>query len=83
MQIIEYPTFRNIKEFAISDIYVVGNDTSVNQYCTEYGYTLVSYSIEDQRFSNNGSFTYQYLTSGGTWLLETGFRRVVSELIVN
>ena len=83
MEIIEYPTFRNVKNISILDVYLVANDASVNKYCLDYGYTLVSYEEEEkQRFSNDGAYFYQYYT-GSEWKLESGFRKVVSLLTIS
>lgn len=78
MPTIQYPTL-NVLNFTINPVYLSGDDTSVSQYCTEKGYTLVSYEVEQQRFSNDGGVLYQYY-SNGEWKTEFGFNKVVTVL---
>jgi len=80
MPTIELPTI-NVKYFAVNVIYLRGDDTSVNQYCTDNGYTLDSYDLENQRFSNDGALPYQYYDSGtSAWVTEFGFSKIVTAL---
>lgn len=80
MPTIELPTL-NVKYFAVNKIYLKGDDVSVNRYCTENGYNLTSYEVEDQRFSNDGSLPYQYYDSSvPAWVTEFGFAKIVTLL---
>jgi hypothetical protein len=76
---IEFPT-KNVKYFTVNDVYIKADNASVNQYCTENGYTLVSYDAEDKRFSNDGGLAYQ-IYDGSEWRTEFGYDRVVARLI--
>lgn len=79
MPTIDYPT-KNVKYFAINDIYLRGDDDTVNQYCTENGITLVSYKVESKRFSNDGGLGYQYYENS-EWKTEFGYARIVTQII--
>ncbi|MDY0270435.1 hypothetical protein [Trichloromonas sp.] len=79
MAVIEFPTM-NVQYIAINDVYLVANDDSVNQFCTENGWTMDSYESEEQRFSNDGSLYYQYW-DGSQWVLESGYRKIVTKLV--
>lgn len=86
---IEYPQF-NIKYFAIQPVYLKSDTSSINQYCTDNGYTYISHKTERQRFSNDGGLTYQYWglpmgVTGGTsqWVTEFGYSQIVTELTVS
>lgn len=77
MPTIQYPTL-NVKYFAVNEIYLRGDDISVEQYCTDNSYNLSSYELENQRFSNDGALPYQYYdTSTLTWVTEFGFSKIV------
>ena len=84
---ITYPTI-NVKYFAIQEVYLRADDASVAQYCLDKGITLVSYTAEEKRFSNDGGLAYQYygipIGSTGTtesWNTEFGYSRVVTTLV--
>ena len=78
--VVEYPTM-SVKYMAINDVYLSADDDSVDQHCDGMGWNLVSYEPEIQRFSNDGALMYQYWdVAGSKWVLESGFRRVVSRL---
>jgi len=79
MPVLTYPKFGGIKYFNSTDVFLAADSDSVTQYCTENGYSLSSYIPEDQRFSNDGALTYQYY-SGGKWVLEFGFKRIVASI---
>jgi len=79
MAILEYPIM-NVQYMAINEVYVAADDASVEQYCIEKGLTLDSYESEEQRFSNDGGLTYQYWT-GTEWIMEHGFKKIVSKLV--
>jgi hypothetical protein len=82
MPTILFPTNPNTLYFSMTDVYYRADNDTVNQYCAEKGYTLTSYKAEDQRFSNDGSRTYLYYdTTNSVWLTETGFAKVVSEIL--
>ena len=76
---IQYPTL-NVLNFTVNPVYLKGDDASVNQYCTEKNYSLVSYEVEAQRFSNQGGILYQYYADG-EWKTEFGFSKIVTLLI--
>jgi hypothetical protein len=78
MAILEYPTV-NTEYIAINNVYLVANDASVEQYCNEKGLILETYESEERRFSNDGSLYYQYW-NGTEWILESGFKKIVSKL---
>lgn len=78
MPIIEYPK-QNVLYFAINDIFVKGDDASVLQYCTEQGLSLVSYEVEQPRFSNDGGLAYQYYANGA-WTTEFGYAQIVTSI---
>lgn len=78
MPTISFPT-RNVKYFAITDVYLKADNDSVNQYCTENGYTLVDYTPEEKRFSNDGGLSYSYY-DGGEWQIEFGYSKIVAVL---
>ena len=82
MTTINRPTI-NVKNFAINEIYISADDTTVNQYCTLKGYTLVNYVAEPiQRFSSGkdgGALPYQYY-DGSKWVTEFGFSKIVEVL---
>ena len=78
---INYPTMC-VEHMHTTDIYLSADDSSVNQYCTENSYSLVSYDKEYSRFSNDGALPYQYY-SGGKWVFEFGFKDIVTKLIVS
>lgn len=81
MPAIQYPTM-NVKYFAITPVYIRADDDTVNQYCTDNGYTLVSYKKEAKRFSNDDGLEYQYYdTTDSVWRSEFGYAQIVSELI--
>lgn len=80
MPTISLPTL-NVKYFSVNEIYLKGDDISVNQYCTENGITLSSYKVEQQRFSNNGELAYQYYDStNSVWRTVYGFDKIVTEI---
>lgn len=80
MPIINLPTL-NAEYFNINEIYLRGDDVSVNQYCTEMGITLSTYKVEAQRFSNNGELAYQYYDSTDKlWRTVYGFEKIVTEI---
>ena len=88
--VIEYPTKDGIKYFGDGTIYIKADDATVNQYCTELGYTNPAYEAEPQRFSNEGGLAYQYYgvligTTGSTmtWNTEFGFNKIVVKLTVD
>lgn len=82
MATIDFPTI-NVKYFSVNSIYLRGDDDSVNQYCTENGYTLDYYEVEGQRFSNDGALPYQYYdTNASEWVTEFGFSKIVTLLVV-
>lgn len=96
METLYFPTQNGIMDFAEGTVYLRGDNTTVNQYCTDKGYSLESYTIENQRFSNDGALPYQYygpftgvigplgLTGTTTmWQTEFGFSRIVSELVIS
>ena len=79
MPVIELPkTFK--EHIHMTDIYLCADNASVNRYCSENGYTLVSYEKEEPRFSNDGSLPYQYW-DGTEWKLEYGFRQIVTKIV--
>lgn len=78
MPVIDYPKMC-VEHMHMTDIFLVADDASVNQYCTENGYGSHTYIAENQRFSNDGSLAYQYY-SGGKWILEYGFKQIVVRL---
>lgn len=78
MPTIQYPTL-NVLNFTVNPVYLSGDDASVAQYCAENFYTLDSYEVEQQRFSNDGAVLYQYY-SGGEWKTEFGFNKIVTLL---
>jgi hypothetical protein len=92
---VQYPTFTGITYFEDGAVYLSGDVTSINKYCADRGKTLVSYELEEQRFSNDGALPYQYygpftgaLSPGVTgtttkWQLVWGFNRVVKSLTTN
>lgn len=92
---ITYPTKNSIKYFDDNTVYLLADDTTINQWCTEKSYTLVSYEKETQRFSNDGALPYAfygpltYLNEEGTevtedtWQIEFGFKKIVISIIVN
>ena len=78
---LETPTC-NIKHFSISDVFLRGDDISVEQYCEERGWTLDDYTVETQRFSNNGALLYGYYDEDEEeWKTEFGFSKVVVYLM--
>ena len=80
MPTIQYPTL-NVKNFTINPVYLSGDETSVNKYCADNGYTLSSFDIEKQRFSNHGGLLYQYYSSSDNeWKTEFGYNRIVTLL---
>ena len=79
---LDFPTL-NVKYFAVNEIYLSADDISVEQYCTDNGYTLVSYEVENQRFSNDGALPYQYYNTDDTkWVTEFGFHKIVTSLSI-
>lgn len=79
MPILERPT-QNILFHNVEVVYIRADDVTINQYCTENSYTLVSYTPEDQRFSNDGGLAYQYYT-GSEWITEFGYSTIVDQLV--
>lgn len=79
MPFIDYPK-QNVKYFSVNNVYIRADDTTVNQYCTENGYTLDRYESEEKRFSNDGGVAYQYYT-GSEWKTEFGYKKIVTLLI--
>lgn len=75
MPVIDYPKMC-VQNLHSVDVYLSADNDSVDQYCTENGYTLVSYDKEEPRFSNDGALPYQYWT-GSEWKLEYGFKQIV------
>jgi len=87
MPTINYPTI-NVKYYAIQDVYVRADATTVAQYCTERGYNTPTFVAEPKRFSNDGGLAYQYygipIGSTGTtesWNTVFGYEQVVQELV--
>ena len=81
MPSIEFPNKKNVPNFTIKDVYLRSDDDTVVQYCTENGLTLVDYTSEDQRFSNDGTLVYVYYDLANTeWKVLSGFDRVVAIL---
>lgn len=78
MAVIEYPKF-NVKYFSVNEVYLAGDDTSVTKYCSGNTWTLDSYTKEDLRFSNDGALAYQYW-NGSAWVLEQGYRAIVTSI---
>lgn len=78
MPVLEFPTMC-VADMHMTSVYLSADNVSVNQYCTDNGYTLVSYDNEYQRFSNDGALPYQYWT-GTEWKLEFGFRQIVAKI---
>ena len=89
METIKYPTKDSVKYFADGTLYLRADDNTVNQYCTEKGYTLEFYEPEKQRFSNDGGLGYMYygvnpgITGVTDWYMEFGFSQVVETLVVS
>jgi hypothetical protein len=91
---IQYPTFTGISYFNDGDVYLKGDNASINKFCADRGKTLVSYELEEQRFSNDGALAYQYygtftgaLSPGVTgtttkWQMEWGYSKIVKSLTV-
>ena len=87
MPTLTYPTI-NVKYYAIQKVYLRADEASVDQYCIDNDITKVSYTPEQQRFSNDGGLSYQYygieVGSTGTtltWNTVFGYEKVVQELI--
>ena len=92
---IDYPIKRAVKYHSDGTVYVRADQETIDKYCEENGYTLISYEVEEQRFSNNGALLYAYfgpftyMDSEGdpvtedTWQLEFGFKRIVTKLTVD
>ncbi len=92
---IQFPTFTGISYFDDGTIYLAGDTTSINKYCADRGVALVSYELEEQRFSNDGALAYQYygpftgaISPGVTgtttkWQTVWGYSRIVKILVTN
>lgn len=80
MLVIEYPTV-NVKNFAINNVFIRGDEVSVEKYCEDNDYYLDSFEVEKQRFSNDGALAYQYYDEElEEWVSEFGFSQVVNIL---
>lgn len=80
MSRIEIPRM-NTLNFTVNDVFLKGDDVSVNQYCLENGYDLDNYVLESQRFSNDGGLLYNYYDAvKAEWKTEFGFSKVVAIL---
>jgi hypothetical protein len=81
MTVISYPKC-DVLHMHMTDVFLRADTASVTQYCIDYGVgTLSSYTAESQRFSNDGSLTYQYY-DGSKWMLEDGYAKIVISLVV-
>ena len=76
--IINNPKSDNIK-YLNTDVYIAADAATVNQYCLENALNLNSFTAETPRTANEGALAYQYY-NGGNWVLEYGFRKIVSIL---
>lgn len=84
MTIIDYPKFNNVLYLHLKPVFLAGDQVSVNKYCSERGYTLINFQLENQRFSNDGELLYQWFnTTTGLWVTESGFTQVVNQLTIN
>jgi len=94
MATIQYPTKDGVSYFADGTIYLRAHNTTVNTYCSGKTWTLDSYEIENQRFSNDGALAYAFYgpftgvigpgtTTGTTnmWQVEWGYSRIVTSLV--
>jgi hypothetical protein len=95
MATIQYPTKDGIKYLGDGTVYLKADNTTVWTFCSGRGYTCVSYTTEDQRFSNDGALAYAFygpftgvISPGVTgttnmWQVEFGYQKIVTSLVIS
>jgi hypothetical protein len=66
------------------DLPIKGDAASVQQYCTQSGVTLVSYTTDTPRYANDGARAYNYWdTVTSEWKNAFGYSPIVIEIIIS